>query len=155
MLRRGVLLRVAFGRQMGIHFEIRRRATRSGYLPILFCALITSVAMAQVPQSQQLSSPINVMPLPATVAPGAGRLLVSQTFSVAIAGYNDLRLQRVAQRFLHDVSRATLTIHADHGSEPVQELGEDESYVLDVSSAGAKLTAPNPLGVMHGLASFL
>src|SRR5580700_5361099 len=170
MLRRGVLLRVAFGRQMGIHFEIRRRATRSGYLPILFCALITSVAMAQVPQSQQLSSPINVMPLPATVAPGAGRLLVSQTFSVAIAGYNDLRLQRVAQRFLHDLSRqtgyflserlgdasrATLTIHADHGSEPVQELGEDESYVLDVSSAGAKLTAPNPLGVMHGLESFL
>jgi hexosaminidase len=155
---------------MGIHFEIRRRATRSGYLPILFCALITSVAMAQVPQSQQLSSPINVMPLPATVAPGAGRLLVSQTFSVAIAGYNDLRLQRVAQRFLHDLSRqtgyflserlgdasrATLTIHADHGSEPVQELGEDESYVLDVSSAGAKLTAPNPLGVMHGLESFL
>src|SRR5580704_17842454 len=170
MLRRGVRFRVDPGREMGIHFEIRKRATRSGYLLILFCALISSVAMAQLPQSQQLPSPIDVMPLPATMMPGAGRLLVSQTFSVAIAGYNDLRLQRVAQRFLHDLSRqtgyflserlgdasrATLTIHADHGSEPVQELGEDESYRLDVSSAGAKLTAPNPLGVMHGLETFL
>jgi hexosaminidase len=155
---------------MGIHFEIRKRATRSGYLLILFCAWISFVAMAQVPQSLQLPSPINVMPLPATVTPGAGRLLVSQTFSVAIAGYNDPRLERAAHRFLRDLSRqtgyflserladathATLTIHAGHGSEPAQDLGEDESYVLDVGSASAKLTAPNPLGVMHGLETFL
>jgi hexosaminidase len=110
------------------------------------------------------------MPMPATVTPTAGRLLVLQTFSVGIAGYNEPRLERAAQRFLRDLSRqtgyvlsgrvadashVTLTIHADHGSEPVQDLGEDESYVLDVSSAGAKLTAPNPLGVMHGLQTFL
>src|SRR5580692_3900234 len=170
MLRRGIRFRVDPGREMGIHFEIRKRATRSGYLLILFCALISSVAMAQLPQSQQLPSPIDVMPLPATMMPGAGRLLVSQTFSVAIAGYNDPRLERAAQRFLRDLSRqtgyflserladathATLTIDAGHGSEPVQDLGEDESYRLDVSSAGAKLTAPNPLGVMHGLETFL
>jgi hexosaminidase len=170
MLRRGIRFRVDPGREMGIHFEIRKRATRSGYLLILFCALISSVAMAQLPQSQQLPSPIHVMPLPATMMPGAGRLLVSQTFSVAIAGYNDPRLERAAQRFLRDLSRqtgyflserladathATLTIDAGHGSEPVQDLGEDESYRLDVSSAGAKLTAPNPLGVMHGLETFL
>jgi hexosaminidase len=155
---------------MGIHFEIRKRATRSSYLLIPFFALISSVAMAQVPQSQQLPSPINVMPLPATVTPGAGRLLVSQTFSVTIAGYDDPRLERAARRFLRDLSRqtgyflserladathSTLTIHADHGSEAVEDLGEDESYVLDVSSGGAKLTAPNPLGVMHGLETFL
>ena len=110
------------------------------------------------------------MPLPATVTPSAGRLLVSRTFSVAIVGYSNPRLERAAQRFVRDLSRRTgyflsdqladashanLTIHADHGSEAVQDLGEDESYVLDVSSAGAKLTAPNPLGVMHGLQSFL
>ncbi len=155
---------------MSIHSEIGKRATRFSYLLILFYSLISFVAMAEVPQSQQLPSPINVVPLPATVTPAAGRLLVSQTFSVAIAGYNDPRLERAAQRFLRDLSRqtgyflserladaghATLTIHADHGSEPVQDLGEDESYVLDVSSAGAKLTAPNPLGAMHGLQTFL
>ena len=46
-------------------------------------------------------------------------------------------------------------IHAERASKAVQELGEDESYVLDVSGAGAKITAPNPLGVMHGLETFL
>ncbi len=108
--------------------------------------------------------------MPATVTPTAGRLLVPQTFSVGIAGYNEPRLERAAQRFLRDLSRqtgyflserladasrATLTIHADHGGEPVQDLGADESYVLEVSSAGAKLAAPNPLGIMHGLQTFL
>jgi hexosaminidase len=93
-----------------------------------------------------------------------------QTFSVAIAGYNGARLERAAQRFLRDLGRqtgyfvspglsdaghASLVIHAEHDSAPVQDLGEDESYVLDVSSTGAKLTAPNPLGVMRGLQTFL
>ncbi|HEY4949519.1 MAG TPA: family 20 glycosylhydrolase [Candidatus Acidoferrales bacterium] len=133
-------------------------------------ALFSFAATGQTPQAPQAPSPINVIPMPATVTPAAGRLLVPQTFSVGIAGYNDPRLERAAQRFLRDLSRqagyflsdrladanhASLTIHADHGSEPVQVLGEDESYVLDVSSAGAKLTAPNPLGAMHGLQTFL
>ena len=110
------------------------------------------------------------MPLPVKVMPAAGRLMVMQTFSVAIAGYNEPRLEHAAQRFLRDLNRqtgyflserlgdaahATLAIQADHGSEPVQDLGEDESYVLEVTSAGAKLTAANPLGVMHGLQTFL
>ena len=37
----------------------------------------------------------------------------------------------------------------------MQELGEDESYRLDISSSGARLTAPNTLGVMRGLQTFL
>jgi hexosaminidase len=133
-------------------------------------SLITSAATAHAPQAPSAPSPINVMPMPATMTPGAGRLIVSQSFSLAIAGYNDSRLERAAQRFLHDLSRetgyflsdrladashATLQIHAEHASEPVQDLGEDENYVLDVSSTGAKVTAPNPLGVMHGLETFL
>jgi hexosaminidase len=140
------------------------------YLLLLIILLISSSTTAQAPQALSALSPINVMPMPAKMTPGAGRLVVSQAFSVAIGGYNEPRLERAARRFLHDLSRetgyllsgrladashATLTIRADRGSEPVQDLGEDESYVLDVSSAGAKLTAPNPLGVMHGLETFL
>jgi hexosaminidase len=130
-------------------------------------SLISSAATARAPQVAPLA--INVMPMPAMVTPVVGRLVVSQSFSVAIAGYSEPRLQRATQRFLHDLSRQTgyflndsaaaghsgLVIHADHASEQVQDLGEDESYVLDVSGAGAKLTAPNPLGVMHGLQTFL
>src|SRR5262249_50194428 len=52
-------------------------------------------------------------------------------------------------------SKPTLVIRAEHGSEQVQKIGEDESYELTVSESGAKLTAPNPLGVLHGLQTFL
>jgi hexosaminidase len=155
---------------MGVHSGIRKHATHCGYLLIMVFALFSFAATGQAPQTSRAPSPIKVMPMPATVTPTAGRLLVQQTFSVGIAGYNEPRLERAAQRFLRnlsrqtgyflserlaDASRATLTIHADHGGEPVQDLGADESYVLDVSSAGAKLAAPNPLGIMHGLQTFL
>jgi hexosaminidase len=51
--------------------------------------------------------------------------------------------------------QATLAVSTDHESKPVQEVGEDESYTLDVSSSGAKLHASNPLGAMHGMQTFL
>src|SRR5271156_2507782 len=168
MLCRNVLIYVAPGRDMGAHSGNAKHVTQCSYLLVLIIALVSSVATAQAPQVTPLA--INVMPMPATVTVGAGRLMVPQTFSVAIAGYSDPKLERTAQRFLRDLGRetgyflndrladaghATLVIHADHGSEPVQDLGEDESYILDVSSAGAKLTAPNPIGVMRGLQTFL
>jgi len=154
---------------MGVHSGIGKYARRCSYLLIPMFVLINSAA-AHAPQSPQAPSPIHLMPLPLKVTPAAGRLMVTQTFSVAIAGSNEPRLEHAAQRFLRDLSRqtgyflserladaahATLTIHADHGSEPVQDLDEDESYLLEVSGAGAQLTAPNPLGVMHGLQTFL
>ena len=37
----------------------------------------------------------------------------------------------------------------------MQELGEDESYRLKVTASGVQLTAANPLGVLHGLQTFL
>src|SRR5206468_10861868 len=52
-------------------------------------------------------------------------------------------------------SKAILQIHGEHGSETVQKLGEDESYELTISDSGARLSAPNPLGILHGLKTFL
>src|SRR6202046_379628 len=148
---------------MGAYFGIGRNAVWLSYLLVSLFALISSAATARAPQ---VASPtINVMPLPATVRLGAGRLLLVQPFSVAIAGYTGPRLERAAQRFLRDLGRqtgyflshglgdvghASLVIHAEHDSAPVQDLGEDESYVLDVSRTGAKVPAPNPLGVTRG-----
>jgi hexosaminidase len=37
----------------------------------------------------------------------------------------------------------------------VQRLGEDESYELVITESGAKLSAPSPLGILHGLQTFL
>ena len=114
--------------------------------------------------------PITVMPMPSSVQPGNGRLAIDRSFSLAVTSAQDDVLDRGAQRFLDQLSRETgipltnrsthsdhptLLIHADHGADKVQKLGIDESYDLVVSTTGAKLTAPNPLGILHGLETFL
>jgi hexosaminidase len=120
--------------------------------------------MAQ-PQPQ-----LNVMPLPSSYQIGNGRMLVQLSFSVALSGYREPRLEHAAERFLTNLSRhtgiplgmsvgdsadASLVVHTDHASKEVQELGEDESYSLTVTPTGAKLDAATPLGAMHGLETFL
>jgi len=126
--------------------------------------LLASDAVAQ-PQHG-----LNLMPTPTSVQLGVGRLAVDQSFSVAITGFKDATLERGINRFIADLSRQTgmflkqkpvdsptptLLIHAIHGRESVQSLSEDESYELVISESGAKLTAPSPLGVLHGLQTFL
>src|SRR5438309_1916817 len=110
------------------------------------------------------------MPLPANVQPGTGSLRVDSAFSVAFTGYTEPRLERASERFLRQLARetgfplslkpsktgkGTLVIQTDHASKEIQEVGEDESYILDVSTASARLRATTPLGTMHGLQTFL
>ena len=110
------------------------------------------------------------MPLPATAQLGSGSLRVDSSFTVALAGYQEPRLDRAVGRFLRQLAvqtalpiaqkpaksaTATLVIQTDHAGKEIQELGEDESYTLEVAATGAKLTAPTPLGSMHGLQTFL
>jgi hexosaminidase len=102
--------------------------------------------------------------------PGIGVLPISESFSVELEGYREPRIDRAVQRFLHDLSNdtgipmrnqstnppnATLVVQVERASKAIQDANEDEGYTLDVSSSGAKLTAPNPLGAMHGLQTFL
>ncbi len=106
--------------------------------------------------------------MPASVQPGTGQLPIAQSFSVAVSGSHDASLDSEVQRFVRQLSRQagipfrpkpgeapTLQIHADHGRQAVQKLGEDESYELTVSDSGAKLTAPTTLGALRGLQTFL
>jgi hexosaminidase len=108
------------------------------------------------------------MPMPASVQVGSGQLPINQSFSVAIAGSHDASLDDEVKRFVTQLSRQTgipfrpksgvaptLQIHADHGRQAVQKLGEDESYELTVADSGAKLTAPTSLGVLRGLQTLL
>jgi len=131
---------------------------------LVFCVLIyPAMTTAQQPA-------LNLMPLPAGAQPGAGSLEVDSSFSVAFAGHTEPRLERAGERFLLQLARqtglplalkpaktarATLVIQADHAGKEIQEVGEDESYVLEVTATGAKLTAPTTLGAMHGLQTFL
>ena len=120
--------------------------------------------------TQTTSSAARLMPVPAKLQPGTGQLVIDQTFSVGLTGAKDARLDNGVRRFLDELSRetgmplnvgladsakATLAIHAENAGRKVQELGEDESYTLDVTPARATLSAANPLGVLRGLQTFL
>jgi len=132
--------------------------------------LLLGALMISPSAKSQEQRPLYLMPVPSSVQIGSGRLLVDSSFSVAFTGYKEPRLDRAVERFLRQLSRQTgiplngkpsvgskanLVIHTDHASKEIQELGEDESYVLEVSATGAKLTAPTPLGTLHGLQTFL
>jgi hexosaminidase len=135
-----------------------------GFFLFLLCALLNSKWTG----AQQ--SALNLMPMPASVQAGTGSLRVDSSFSVVLTGHTEPRLERGVERFLTQLARqtallvstkpansaqATLVIRTDHRSKEIQEVGEDESYTLEVSNAGAKLTAPTPLGTLHGLQTLL
>ena len=134
-------------------------------------AAVLSLAFGAKSIRAQTPPELNLMPMPAKVQAGSGFLKVDETFRVSFAGYQEPRLERAGQRFLEqlqrqtalvfasrgavDPAKATLLVTTEHESKAVQELGEDESYTLDVTPFGAKLHAANPLGVLRGLQTFL
>jgi hexosaminidase len=118
----------------------------------------------------QMPSNLNLMPVPAKVQPGTGQLVIDQLFTVTANGAKDSRVDAGVPRFLDQLSRqtgmpfnnqgpdpakATLAIHVENAGHKVQELGEDESYTLEVTPARATLNASTPLGALHGLQTFL
>ncbi len=130
-----------------------------------------AAGLLQIPRAfSQSTPPLNLMPFPSSIQPGSGSLKIDSSFTVGLAGYTEPRLERATERFLNalhrqtalllalksgEVAKASLVVRTDHASKDIQELGEDESYVLEVTATGAKLTAPTPLGAMHGLQTFL
>src|SRR5260370_32149036 len=132
---------------------------------LLNAAFLFSVFAAADAQQQ-----ISVMPMPSVVQFGSGQLKIDRSFSIAVTGFGDAALGRGVQRFvaemfletgipfrskLSDASSPTLLILTERGREAVQKLGEDESYELAINESGAKLVAPNPLGILHGLQTLL
>ncbi|HEY2469614.1 MAG TPA: family 20 glycosylhydrolase [Terracidiphilus sp.] len=109
------------------------------------------------------------MPMPQHMTQGQGQLKIDSTFTVVLEGYKESRLDAACKRFIGTLSRETgiplhddatsstptLVVKTTDASDAIQRVGEDESYHLEVTSTGAVLSAPNPLGAMHGLQTFL
>src|SRR5438445_12027818 len=103
------------------------------------------------------NAPLTLIPMPANIEMGAGQLVVDPSFSVAISGRKEPRLQRTVEIFLDhlrrhtgmlpldmkvsDSSTGTLLIHAESRSKERQALGDDEYYWLEITSLGATLNA--------------
>jgi len=109
------------------------------------------------------------MPLPAEVKPGDGEFLITNGFGITLQGFQEPRLERAKQRFLNMLSKQTgiplwreavlnqpsFFINTKGPSAAVQQVDEDESYHLQISATEVHLEAANPLGVLHGLQTFL
>jgi len=121
--------------------------------------------------SSQTQKPLALMPTQKQVQPGTGQLVIDPSFTIAMHGKSDGRLERAIERFagqlraetgmlpinikIVNTESASLVVHVDHASKEIPELGEDESYSLEIAPSGAKLTAPTTLGAMHGLQTFV
>lgn len=130
------------------------------------CWLMASTILSSTGTAQS-----NLMPQPAQVSPGQGKLKIDSSFRIALGGYTEPRLEHAAQRLIRHLERttglilpaelaaspaqATLEVVTAGASAPVQKLGEDESYELEVTTAHARLTASNPLGALRGMETFL
>ncbi|HEV2351089.1 MAG TPA: family 20 glycosylhydrolase [Terriglobia bacterium] len=139
------------------------------YLRAPLLLLIASLAFIPIVKGQ--NSELNLMPQPAEVAVGEGRLVIDGGFTVALTGYTEPRLLRAAERLLArlskqtgipmsdviapDATKATLVIQCDHAGQKIQSVTEDESYTLDVNSQQAHLAASSPVGVLRGIETFL
>jgi len=113
---------------------------------------------------------LNLMPWPAHITRQQGSLALNGTPRIQLTG-GDERVHHALKRFIRQLSVQTGTpFDRSFGKPPqgpllavqcagpglkVQALGEDESYHLSVSQTGIKLTAPNPLGILHGLQTLL
>jgi hexosaminidase len=133
-------------------------------LVLMLCPVVVLFSAAEVQR-------VSLVPVPSSMQMRAGRLVVDSSFSVGISGHSDPQLQHAVELFLDALRRqigmppldmkvagaaqAKLVVHSERASKAVQELGEDESYSLEISPAGAKLDAATPLGIMRGLQTFL
>jgi len=107
--------------------------------------------------------------MPAHVAQGEGQFLIDGSFGISLNGTTDPMVVSATRRFVATLSRETgmplsaevkpnqpsFTISTTGAVKPVLQLGEDESYHLVVTASHVQLTAPNPLGALHGLQTFL
>ncbi len=99
---------------------------------IVLCAMFISHSEAQIKS-------ITLMPLPKTVQVGSGQLLIDPSFSVAVTGHAEPRLENAVELFLTQLRRqtgmppidmkvtnsatATLVIQCAGGTKEVQQLG--------------------------------
>lgn len=133
----------------------------AGTVALLCASMLTVKTYAQ--------ASLSIMPLPAHVISGTGQFRINTGFEVVFEGYKEPRLEHARDRFLVNLTRETGILHfpvpssstprfvikTAEPSSPVQQLGEDEAYHLEIAPDHVVLSAVNPLGILHGLQTFL
>lgn len=136
----------------------------------IFCQFFPAAAQEK-PLSVLQSERRNLMPVPASVVWKEGRLPLTKDFAVAFRGRPDERLRQYVFRVMRrlegrtlmsfpreparDEETARLLIETASTGNAVPQLGDDESYRLEITEKRAKITAPTTVGAMRGLETFL
>jgi hexosaminidase len=126
---------------------------------LLGLALVTSL------QTPVRAAAPALMPLPVRLDARGGSLAIDNTFNVATSGCADPRVAPAAGRLIARIARQTgvpmmgepatkLTIECAAPGASYPALGEDESYTLDVTPAGAALKAATGTGALRGIETF-
>lgn len=137
---------------------------------LLFFTLILS-AFFTISAQDLRNARRNLMPVPANVAWKSAKLRVTKNFTVAMTGKTDERLKsyvfRVMRRlegrtifefsreFSNDAANANLLIQTNATGNAIPQLGDDESYTLEINEKQAKINAQTTVGAMRGLETFL
>jgi hexosaminidase len=113
------------------------------------------------------------MPWPAHVSRGSDELKIEVGFSAGItgAGANDPRVKAAVLEAMYHLYRQTgipvrqqlalakdgpaLLVTVEQVKPGIQKYGDDESYRLTIAPGSVKLVAPEPLGAIRGLQTFL
>ncbi len=136
-------------------------------------ALILLATLARVAEAQPATPAVlhTLMPVPASMAFGQGRLAVNGTFTVAVSTPSDPRLvagveramRRLERRtglefpraFAADAASAALVVTSAGPGARVPTVEENESYSLEIDDRQARLQAATTIGVLRGLETLL
>lgn len=137
---------------------------------ILFGTIFTSFAQEKDSTILQKERR-NLMPVPANVQWQTGRMPLTKNFTVAVKGKTDQRLKdyiframrrlegRTVMSFPREVSvnndNAQLLIETVSTGNAIPQLGDDESYRLEISNNQAKINAATTIGAMRALETLL
>ncbi|HET6862112.1 MAG TPA: family 20 glycosylhydrolase, partial [Pyrinomonadaceae bacterium] len=138
---------------------------------LLGLVLLSSTLVAQqTPSDSAMTYQHNLMPVPASVQFGSGKLTINGGFRVAM-NQSDPRVQAALERFLkrfqgrtgltfaasvsNDVAGSALVVQFQGPGKSIPSLDEDESYKLEVTADKAQLSAPTAVGAIRGLETVL
>ena len=125
------------------------------------------LALAVLPLAAQAQEAPALMPMPAQMNIGAGKLRLDSTFSITANGFRDDRLKRGVLRTLSRLEARIgtpvrrdstggpqLVVSAGGAGQLIQTPEEDEYYKLTITPSGGLLEANTVVGVLRGLETF-
>lgn len=137
--------------------------TRRFLLPLSLLAVARALPLA--------AQPSTLLPVPASVRLGVGRMAIDSTTPFAVTAFSDDRLERALDRFRarlarrmsqpvsrsvsRTATRGAIAVDVSSAGMAIQGVEEVERYTIAISPDGATLQAATVVGALRGLETLL